>query len=167
MEQQRKTAINLPLPPGGTPLYKLYKYVPLHRVGFLRRFGLTTGIHFAHFGLEWGHERNLFFDSLSSRGKKIFNKEVFLALKNYLFLRVSADKFQPPIIWPCIDKNGWCFKFYINSLLFMSLGRPICKELRQRTHSINSSRSQLRRQQFEANIHVRDPMDWGILILFN
>ena len=41
-----------PPPPPGTPLYKLYKYVPLHRVGFLRRFGLTTGIHFAHFGLE-------------------------------------------------------------------------------------------------------------------
>ena len=39
-------------PGGGTPLYKLYKYVPLDRVGFLRRFGLTTGIHFAHFGLE-------------------------------------------------------------------------------------------------------------------
>ena len=52
-----------PPPSGGTPLYKLYKYVPLHRVGFLRRFGLATGIHFAHFGLEWGHERNLFFDS--------------------------------------------------------------------------------------------------------
>ena len=45
---------------------------------------------------------------------------------------------------------------------FMSLGRPICKELRQRTHCINSSRSQLRRQQFEANIYVRDLMDWGI-----
>ena len=25
-----------------------------HRVGFLRRFGLKTGIHFAHFGLELG-----------------------------------------------------------------------------------------------------------------
>ena len=49
----------------------------------------------------------------------------------------------------------------------MFLGRPICKELRQRTHSINSSRSQLRGQQFEANIHVRDPMDSGILKLFN
>ena len=57
-------------PPGGTPLYKLYKYVPLHRVGFLRRFGLTTGIHFAHFGLEWGHERNLFFDSSSKPSEK-------------------------------------------------------------------------------------------------
>ena len=37
------------------PLYKPYlKYEPPHRVGFLRRFGLTTGIHFAHFGLESG-----------------------------------------------------------------------------------------------------------------
>ena len=25
-----------------------------HRVGFLGRFGLKTGIHFAHFGLELG-----------------------------------------------------------------------------------------------------------------
>ena len=35
--------------PGGTPLYKLYRYVlppPPHRVGFLRRFGLETGIVF-------------------------------------------------------------------------------------------------------------------------
>ena len=39
---------------GGNPLYKLYKYVPPHRVGFLRRFDLKTGMHFAHFGLELG-----------------------------------------------------------------------------------------------------------------
>ena len=39
---------------GGTPLYKLYRHVPPHRVGFLRRCGLKTGIHFAHFGLESG-----------------------------------------------------------------------------------------------------------------
>ena len=39
---------------GGTPLYKLYRYVLPHRVGFLRGFGLKTGIHFAHFGLESG-----------------------------------------------------------------------------------------------------------------
>ena len=37
---------------GGTPLYKPYRYVPPHRVGFLRRLGLKTGIDFAHFGLE-------------------------------------------------------------------------------------------------------------------
>ena len=51
-----------PPPRGGTPLHKLYKYV--------RRFGLATGIHFAHFGLEWGHERNLFFDSSSKPSEK-------------------------------------------------------------------------------------------------
>ena len=39
---------------GGNPLYKLYRYVPPHRIGFLRCFGLKTGIHFAHFGLESG-----------------------------------------------------------------------------------------------------------------
>ena len=42
-------------PPGGggaTLLYKPYRYVPPQRVGFLRRFGLQTGIRFAHFGLE-------------------------------------------------------------------------------------------------------------------
>ena len=33
---------------------ELYRYVPPHRVGFLRRFGLKTGIHFPHFGLESG-----------------------------------------------------------------------------------------------------------------
>ena len=39
-------------PEGGTPLYKPYRYVPPQRVGFLRPFGLKTGIDFAHFGLE-------------------------------------------------------------------------------------------------------------------
>ena len=38
----------------GTPVYKPYRYVPYHRVGFLRRFGLKTGIDFSHFGLESG-----------------------------------------------------------------------------------------------------------------
>ena len=37
---------------GGTPLYKPYRYVPRHRVGFFPFFGLKTGIHFALFGLE-------------------------------------------------------------------------------------------------------------------
>ena len=39
---------------GGTPLYKPYRYVPYHRVGFLRPFCLKTGVHLAHFGLESG-----------------------------------------------------------------------------------------------------------------
>ena len=34
---------------GGTPLYKPYRYMPPHRVGFLSCFGLKTGIHFSHF----------------------------------------------------------------------------------------------------------------------
>ena len=38
--------------PGGTPLYKPYRYVPPQRVGFLRRFGLKTILDFAQFGLE-------------------------------------------------------------------------------------------------------------------
>ena len=41
-------------PGGGTPLYRLYRYVLSHPVGLLRRFGLKTVIHFAHFGLESG-----------------------------------------------------------------------------------------------------------------
>ena len=48
---------------GGIPLHKLYRYVPPHRVGFLRRFGLKTGIHLAHFGLESGMRRSPFSDS--------------------------------------------------------------------------------------------------------
>ena len=39
---------------GATPLYKPYRCVPPHRVGFLGLFGLKTGIDFAHFGLESG-----------------------------------------------------------------------------------------------------------------
>ena len=39
---------------GGTPLYKLYRYVPPRRVRFLRRFGLKMSIHFANFGQESG-----------------------------------------------------------------------------------------------------------------
>ena len=39
---------------GATHLYKLYRYVPPHRVGFWRCFGLQSGIHFPQFGLESG-----------------------------------------------------------------------------------------------------------------
>ena len=51
---KNKRKIGTRLPGGGTSLYKPYRYVPPHRVGFLRRFVLKTGIHFAHFGLESG-----------------------------------------------------------------------------------------------------------------
>ena len=42
------------LPRGDSPLNKPYKYVPPQRVGFLRRFGLKTGIDFARCGLALG-----------------------------------------------------------------------------------------------------------------
>ena len=43
---------------GGPPLYKPYRDVLPHRVGFLRRFCLKTGIDFADFGLESGQPRH-------------------------------------------------------------------------------------------------------------
>ena len=39
---------------GGTPLYKVYRYVPPQRVWFLSRFGLKTGIDFNNYGLKSG-----------------------------------------------------------------------------------------------------------------
>ena len=42
------------IPGGGTPLYKVYRYVPPQRVCFLSRFGLKMGIDFEHFGLKLG-----------------------------------------------------------------------------------------------------------------
>ena len=68
---------------GDTPLYKLYRYVPPHRVGFLRRLGLKTGTHFAHFGLESGmvcegttgvYERLLF--KMSKKARRICQFEM-------------------------------------------------------------------------------------------
>ena len=53
---------------GGTPLYKLYRYVPPHRVGFLPSFGLKTGIHFAHVCLESG----MVFDGTSGMYERIY-----------------------------------------------------------------------------------------------
>ena len=42
------------IPGGGTPLYKVYRYVPPQRVWFLSRFGLKMGMDFEHFGLKLG-----------------------------------------------------------------------------------------------------------------
>ena len=39
---------------GGTPLYKVYRYVPPQRLWFLSRFGLKTGIDFDNYGLKSG-----------------------------------------------------------------------------------------------------------------
>ena len=52
MSWQKILTNNVNIARGGTPINKQYRYVPPHRVGFLRRFGLKTGLHLAHFGLE-------------------------------------------------------------------------------------------------------------------
>ena len=41
---------------GGTPVYKPYRYMPPHRVGFLSCFGLKTGIHFLGTGFQGNYE---------------------------------------------------------------------------------------------------------------
>ena len=61
------------LPPGGTPLYKAYRFAPPQRVGgFLGRFGQKTGVDLAHFDLDSGmvfkgttglYERSYWFNS--------------------------------------------------------------------------------------------------------
>ena len=65
-------------------------YVPPHRVGFLRSFGLKTGIHFAHFGLESGkvfeelRERmNVFTFSIPNERKR--NIRIRNGLNSFLF----------------------------------------------------------------------------------
>ena len=55
---------------GGTPLYKLYKYVPPHQVEFLRCFGPKKGIHFADFGLESG----MVFEGTTGVYERIYHK---------------------------------------------------------------------------------------------
>ena len=65
---------------GGTPLYKLYRYVPPHRVGFARHFGLKTGMVF------WGttrvYGRYLSFQfQMSKKEREIWEFE--MVLKNF------------------------------------------------------------------------------------
>ena len=68
---------------GGTPSYKLYRQVAPQRVWSLRRFGLKTGINFAHFGLELGmgtaevYEHIYRFNSKWIRKKYANSKRIF------------------------------------------------------------------------------------------
>ena len=54
---------------GGGGLYKLYRYLQPQSVGFLRRFGLKTGIDFAHFCLN----RVLVFEGTTGVYERIFH----------------------------------------------------------------------------------------------
>ena len=67
--------------PGGTPLYELYRYVSSHQVGFLRPFGLKTGIHFAriwygfrgNYGIVWTYLSFQF--QMSKKERKYVNSK--------------------------------------------------------------------------------------------
>ena len=68
--------------------------MPPHRVGFLRCFGLKTGIHFAHFGMEsgWIFEgttgcMNVFTVSIPNEYEKKRNMRIFKKMDsdNFLF----------------------------------------------------------------------------------
>ena len=60
-QKRPKQTLKVEIKSGGTPLYKPYSYVPLHRVAFLRRFGLKTGMVFE--GTTAVYERIYHFDS--------------------------------------------------------------------------------------------------------
>ena len=76
--------------PGGTPLYKLYRYVPPHQVGFLRPFGLKTGVHFARIwygfrgnhGIVWTYLSFQF--QMSKKERKYVNSKNFFCLRSNL-----------------------------------------------------------------------------------
>ena len=67
--------------PEGIPLYKLYRYVPPHPVGFLRRFGLKTGMVFK--GTTGVYERIYRFNS-----KWVSKKEKYANLK-WIWITIS------------------------------------------------------------------------------
>ena len=71
---------------GGTPLYKLYRYVPPQRVWFSSRFGLKTGIDFDHYGLKSG----MVFKGTTGAYKRI----CFLLFVQKLYLLFSLFSFQ-------------------------------------------------------------------------
>ena len=90
---------------GGTHSYKLYRYVPPHRVGFWPCFGLQTGIRFPYFGLESGmvfegttgvYER---FNSKWVRNREIYhNNDV-----------QSVFSWAPKVVGKCESKHWFSY----------------------------------------------------------
>ena len=75
--------------------------MPPHRVGFLRRFGLETGLHFAHFDLESGmvfegftgvYERIYRFNS-----KRVRKKEKYANSKWIIRISVVITERRKPL----------------------------------------------------------------------
>ena len=83
---------------GGTPVYKPYRYVPPRQVGFLRRFGLKTGVHFAHFGLESGmvfegisEYKNVFIVSIPNEWERKRNMPTRNVFEEYFCFRSNQS----------------------------------------------------------------------------
>ena len=83
----------------GTLLYKPYRYVTPHRVWFLRRFGLKTSIHFAHFGLESGMVfegttecMNVFIVSIPNELERKRNMQIPNGFEYFFCLRSNQSK---------------------------------------------------------------------------
>ena len=77
---------------GGTPLYKLYRYVPPQRVWFLSRFGLKTGIDFDHYGLKSG----MVYKGTTGAYKRIclFNSKSIVEKEKYPKYIIRAEFYQ-------------------------------------------------------------------------
>ena len=101
---------------------------------------------------------------------RLVSPNTFLRRWSLQRLHVSSPRGKPWAVFDSyhlVSKEKWNFQFnaqyFITSVRFLSLGRAIFKKLRQRTHSNNSSKSQLRGQQPKTNTHVCYCMDWGIV----
>ena len=66
----------------GTPLYKPYRYLSPQRVWFLYRFGLKTGIDFAHISLETGM---VFGETTGVHERICLNQEERVICENEMF----------------------------------------------------------------------------------
>ena len=89
---------------GSTPLYKLYRYVPPHRLGFLLRSGLKTGIHFAHFGLESG----MIFKGTTGLYERLyrFNTSIIALMSQGSSLLMSLVAIKPCAVLRTINRLG-------------------------------------------------------------
>ena len=77
---------------GGTPLYKLYRYVPPQREWFLSSFGLKTGIDFDHYGLKSG----MVFKGTTGAYKRIclFDSKWIVEKEKYPKCIIQAEYYQ-------------------------------------------------------------------------
>ena len=77
----------------------LCRYVPPHRVGFLYRFGLKRGIHFALFGLESGMVfegttecMNVFIASIPNEWERKRNMRIRNGFEEFFCLHSNLSK---------------------------------------------------------------------------